>query len=560
MEKNQRSTKRTAHKRSERGKKSKAQKTKSKKIIVSTIIGLIVLISIIGVLFFTRISFQKGKQMQESTPQKMNIYIFGDFECPYTKRIGPVLENIIKSYGDRVNVIYKHLPLSFHPNALPAAIAAECAKSMNADIYLEYVIKLLSSPSLNPSTYVAIAKDLKLDPVQFQKCIDENLTLDNVKSDVELASYLGITGTPAFIIGDQAFASAIDFPAVARMIDDALRVFNGTNPDLRDSSIEVKGYLLYAEECSTCNNEWLILAAINSFPQVKFEILEIKDDAAKEVIKNLKIEVVPSILIHKDIEKTFFWKINGNAILQSFEKVGEWYRFKIEDSQFEYYWLDENKRKQKEEELNAIFEFEPGKVQIDFFIMSFCPYGNIAEEAISETYPLLKNYVKYVPRYIYYPRSTGNSNSCLYDNEKNIHYCALHGIKELEQDVRELCVYYEEGIEKYFEFVKGINKNCSISNIDSCWKNVASAMGLDTNKIEQCFEQNKLKYVREQTDKATKLGVSGSPTVFINGQKYLKERTPEAYKNALCNEMNPKPKECEVSLSNVQNTPTGSCG
>jgi len=45
----------------------------------------------------------------------------------------------------------------------------------------------------------------------------------------------------------------------------------------------------------------------------------------------------------------------------------------------------------------------------------------------------------------------------------------MHGIQEVNQDVRELCVWkYQK--DKFWSFLKEINKSCSSQNADTCWE------------------------------------------------------------------------------------------
>src|SRR3989344_3729003 len=52
---------------------------------------------------------------------------FSDFECPFCERHYPTLKKILTDYKDQVRLVYKHFPLTFHPNAQKAAEASECA-------------------------------------------------------------------------------------------------------------------------------------------------------------------------------------------------------------------------------------------------------------------------------------------------------------------------------------------------------------------------------------------------------------------------------------------------
>ena len=52
---------------------------------------------------------------------------FADFQCPFCFRAHPTVERVLTTYGDRIHFVYRHYPLSNHPNARPAAEASECA-------------------------------------------------------------------------------------------------------------------------------------------------------------------------------------------------------------------------------------------------------------------------------------------------------------------------------------------------------------------------------------------------------------------------------------------------
>ena len=57
----------------------------------------------------------------------IQIIEFSDFQCPYCQRANPAIEQVLKTYGDRIHFVYRHFPLANHPNARPAAEASECA-------------------------------------------------------------------------------------------------------------------------------------------------------------------------------------------------------------------------------------------------------------------------------------------------------------------------------------------------------------------------------------------------------------------------------------------------
>lgn len=58
----------------------------------------------------------------------VTIVEFSDFQCPYCERAYPVVNKVLKDYGDKVLLAYKQFPLiSIHPRAQKSAEAAACA-------------------------------------------------------------------------------------------------------------------------------------------------------------------------------------------------------------------------------------------------------------------------------------------------------------------------------------------------------------------------------------------------------------------------------------------------
>ncbi len=202
-------------------------------------------------------------------------------------------------------------------------------------------------------------------------------------------------------------------------------------------------------------------------------------------------------------------------------------------------------------------------VSVDFYVMSYCPYGNQAEEALQPVFETMKKDVAFNPRYVIYsqyPRPPGDANYCI-DADKN--YCSMHGIQEANQDIRELCVNKYYGTDAFFGFALAMNDQCSASNADSCWQNVAKSIGLDVNEISKCQADEGLSLVAKEKNDGDVLGVRGSPQVFINGQEYNGARTAAGYQQAICNAFGTnKPASCGnlVEDTGTNSAVEGGCG
>lgn len=197
------------------------------------------------------------------------------------------------------------------------------------------------------------------------------------------------------------------------------------------------------------------------------------------------------------------------------------------------------------------------KPNVKFFVMSFCPYGQQAESGLKPVAELLGDKIEMEPHFVIYSNyGSGYPQYCLDQENK---YCSMHGIQELNEDVRQLCIYkYQSDL--FWSYVTEINSKCNLQNVDTCWETVASGVGIDVQKIKKCQQEEALSLLAEEVSLNQQYGVRGSPQVFINGQEYSGSRNPEAYKQAICSGFTTQPDECSQTLSATgSSNPSGGC-
>lgn len=194
--------------------------------------------------------------------------------------------------------------------------------------------------------------------------------------------------------------------------------------------------------------------------------------------------------------------------------------------------------------------------EVMLFTMAYCPYGNQAEEGIGPVVEAMGSDVEIQPHFVIYSNYQGGGPNYCLDNESK--YCSMHGIQELHEDIRELCMYkYERA--NYWDYVLDVNSKCSASNVDTCWEAVAESHGMDTSRIKTCEENEALSLLAKEVELNAKYGVQGSPTLIINGATYSGARTPEAYKSSICSAFTTSPASCGAQLSDNGTAATGSC-
>ncbi len=255
------------------------------------------------------------------------------------------------------------------------------------------------------------------------------------------------------------------------------------------------------------------------------------------------------------------------------------------------------------------------KPELKFFVMSFCPYGNQAEDTLRPVYDLLKDKADFTPQYIfskidnlasYCQTSNGDSSQCatyvqngyftseaqcqqtIADSIKTCNdqsnyikadngtmYSSLHGRVEANQNVREICAWkLSEDKTQWWDFLDNVNQNCTDKNADTCWEAQAKAAGLDSVKITECFNNEAIDLIEKEMVITDKYDVSGSPTFLINevpfppedaytqdgkgvlkiGKKTATQdrfRTPNVIKEALCTSFDKTPSECKEELPDL---------
>lgn len=150
---------------------------------------------------------------------------FSDFQCPYCKALHQSVKQALSEMGGEVQLVYKHLPLDFHPQAKNAALAAACASEQGK--FEEYANKLFDSQadwsaSQGTAKFKIYAVQLKLSSADFNKCLDSKKYGDLIKKDEAEAEKFGITGTPAIFINGQFKNGAVSLEELKSIIDGEL--------------------------------------------------------------------------------------------------------------------------------------------------------------------------------------------------------------------------------------------------------------------------------------------------------------------------------------------------
>jgi protein-disulfide isomerase len=153
----------------------------------------------------------------------VTIVEFSDFECPFCARFySDTLGQIESEYVDtgKVRFVYRHFPLSFHPNAGPSAEAFECARLQDEDAaWAMHDDFFENGVAGGVASFKALAGELGLNQEEFDSCLDNGDMAAAVQADFQAGQAAGVTGTPGFLINGQVVAGAQPYSVFKQIID-----------------------------------------------------------------------------------------------------------------------------------------------------------------------------------------------------------------------------------------------------------------------------------------------------------------------------------------------------
>ena len=128
---------------------------------------------------------------------------YSDFQCPYCQMIYPSLKQIQSTSNGQVAWVMREFPLyQIHPNAMPAANAAECiAAQAGNDGWWKFVEDdFANQTNLGTAFYAAEAQKIGVDIAKYNSCVANSTYLTKIEGEITDAENSGGNGTPFTVI------------------------------------------------------------------------------------------------------------------------------------------------------------------------------------------------------------------------------------------------------------------------------------------------------------------------------------------------------------------------
>ena len=179
----------------------------------------------------------QGRPVRGNKDAKVTVVVYDDFECPYCSRMHETLIDVLKSYGDRIKVVYKDYPLKeIHPWAERAAIDSGCLAKLNGGAYWDFADYVhANGREIQGEQRPVKAQEAEVDRIALEvgkrhsaneaaleSCVKTQSKTD-LDASVKEAEALGVESTPEVIVDGMKMDGAVPEEEFRAVLDKELK-------------------------------------------------------------------------------------------------------------------------------------------------------------------------------------------------------------------------------------------------------------------------------------------------------------------------------------------------
>ncbi len=142
---------------------------------------------------------------------------FFDYNCGYCKRAMGDMDEILAK-DKNIRFVLKEFPI-LGPDSMAAHKVADAVRILAPEKYAEFHRELLvGQEHASEATAISVATELGIDEAQIRKTMTEKPNDDIVRQAYQLANAIGITGTPTYVVGDEAVFGAVGLDQIEEKV------------------------------------------------------------------------------------------------------------------------------------------------------------------------------------------------------------------------------------------------------------------------------------------------------------------------------------------------------
>ena len=315
-----------------------------------------------------------------------------------------------------------------------------CAREQG-EKYMDFILCMNQDSSQIPNNWESCAKSSGLDVAALKTCYEGTQGDKLLEESFAVSSKAGAQGSPTIKIAGKPYEGRRDSKSITKALCAAGGNAASACKDIPDA-VKFDVTIVNDIRCKDCSTAGLESNLKTLFEGAQIKTVDVLSDEGKTLVTKYNIQKAPSFVFDAKVKDTEEWKGNQN-IWGAFDEVGGGQKLKDEATGATYF-IDPAKQAvfekaelaKKQGALKQLGVNSDNKPQVDFFVMSYCPYGNQAEELIKPVYDQLKGKADFKPRYVIYQNYQGGSKEfCL---DKVLFDARDPGIKSrYPRDVRE---------------------------------------------------------------------------------------------------------------------------
>ncbi len=504
------------------------------------------------------------------TSEKVKLEFFVMSQCPFGTQVEKAIDPVLDKMGANIDFNLEFIG-NKDPNQETGYNAMHGQSEVKGNIwqlcainhyaadfkYMDFILCQNKNMRAIPTNGESCAKEVGMDVAKMKGCAEGQEGKDLYGASIQKAQSKKATGSPTIFLSGRRYGGGRTENDFMRSI---CNEFKGTRPEACANipePVKVATIVLTDTRCKACNSQRLVGRLKSLFPGLTETTYNYATDAGRakydEMVKANGPLLLPALLFTDNVKEgegyqrvQRYLKPFGPylvlAIGAKWDPTSEICDDKVDNTGNGKVDCDDPSCTAQ------LICRKEQKNKLDVFVMSQCPYGVRALDAMDE---VLKNFGDGLDFEIHFIADV--------DANTASGFRALHGEPEVRENIRELCAikHYTKN-HKYMDYILCRNKNIRSENWQEC-----AVKGIDAKVIEKCASGVEGKALHGNDIKVAKsLGISASPTWLANNKHKFSGVDAETIRKNVCI-YNPGLKNCDKKLSGQApggRAPAGACG
>ncbi|NMC51247.1 thioredoxin domain-containing protein [Candidatus Kuenenbacteria bacterium] len=485
--------------------------------------------------------------------EKIDFDLYVMSQCPYGSQAEELVYKIIPDFKEVVNFNVEYIAdkgadgsfQSLHgPNEVEGNRYQLCVKTKYPDKFWDYLACQNKNYQDLKSSFESCAKEIGANFESIKTCAEGEESASLLTTSLEKAQALNVAGSPTFYIAGKQYTGQRTETALGRAICAAT---NNRPSKVCGDLPQDKEFTAYILGDSRCQKEECDTAGLESqltgvFPKIKIERKDYNTEEGKKFYEKYKLALLPAVLFEEKVKEAEGYSqveryltqtedLYNLAIGASFNPTKEICDNKTDDTGNGQVDCDDS-------DCAGFLGCRTEETKrLDLFVMSECPYGIQAMNAMKE---VLDNFGQNIDFNLYY----------IANEKADGTFQSLHGQGEVDENIRELCAakYYPSNFMDYVW--------CRNKDIKGDWTTCAANFG----KIKACATGDEgKKLLSENIKLANELNIGASPTWMVNNRYTFNGIDAETVRKNFCQYNDVAGCEKTLTGQSATSAPAGSC-